>query len=200
MRPIHTLAAAALALCGLGLAIPAEAAPKPGTQAAAHVAAAVAPPAGDIVLVGHRDRDHRWQRDRDHRRHSRHERRGRDWDRHRDRDDSWRHGRHDRSERDRGRHYGWDRGRGHDKHWENKHWKNKHKRWHARRHPRHRYWHGRHVPRNRYVVIHDYRDYYLPRPPRGHFYARIDNDVFLVAAATKSIIDAFVLFDAVGRY
>jgi Ni/Co efflux regulator RcnB len=50
------------------------------------------------------------------------------------------------------------------------------------------------------VVIHEYDDYYLPPPRRGHYYARVGNDVYLVAEATKRIIDAFVLLDAVGRY
>jgi len=50
------------------------------------------------------------------------------------------------------------------------------------------------------VVIHEYDDYNLPPPRRGHYYARVDNDVYLVAEATKRIIDAFVLLDAVGRY
>jgi Ni/Co efflux regulator RcnB len=48
-------------------------------------------------------------------------------------------------------------------------------------------------------VIRDYDDYYLPPPRRGHYYARVDNDVYLVAEATKRIIDAFVLLDAAGR-
>ena len=48
-------------------------------------------------------------------------------------------------------------------------------------------------------MIHEYDDYYLPPPRRGHYYARVDDDVYLVAEATKLIIDAFVLLDAVGR-
>ena len=49
-------------------------------------------------------------------------------------------------------------------------------------------------------MIHEYDDYNLPPPRRGQYYARVDNDVYLVAEATKRIIDAFVLLDAVGRY
>lgn len=68
--------------------------------------------------------------------------------------------------------------------------------WH--RHPRRAYWVGRRFPYERryYVVIRDYHHYHLPPPPRGHFYARVDDEVFLVAEATKRIIDAFVLLDA----
>lgn len=225
MRPIHMLAAAVLALGGLGLAAPAGAAPadRPG----------LADGAGVVIQVGHRDGgdrgfgrrdgrfearrhdrddDRRWRggdhrgRDDDLRRHG-----VRSWDdwsrnRHRDRDE-WR--RHDRGDwrGDRGRHLGWDRGRGHR--WHDDDWrKHKHfgkrdfgkKHRHARHHPRHDYWAGRHFRHSRYVVIRDYGDYYLPPPPYGHFYARVDRDVFLVAEGTKRIIDAFVLFDAVGRY
>jgi hypothetical protein len=141
------------------------------------------------------DRD--WRRDGDRTRHS-----DRDWRRDHDRtrrsDRDWRrddrrdHGKHYR--RDRGKHYGWDRGKHYG--W-NKGKKRKH--WRARHHPRHNYYIGRRFPRVQYVVIDRYDDYYLPPPRRGHYYARVDNDVYLVAEATKLIIDAFVLLDATGR-
>ena len=63
----------------------------------------------------------------------------------------------------------------------------------------HDYYIGRRFPRVQYVIIDHYDDYYLPPPRRGHYYARVDNDVYLVAEATKLIIDAFVLLDAAGN-
>ena len=68
-----------------------------------------------------------------------------------------------------------------------------------RQHPRDWYWVGRHVPHDRFAVIRDYRRYQLPPPGPGHFYARADRDVFLIAEGTRRIIDAFLLFEAVGR-
>jgi Ni/Co efflux regulator RcnB len=132
-------------------------------------------------------RDDRWDRRADRRDHRRDDR----WDRRADRRDyRW----------DRGNHYGWDRGKHYG--WRDgghKHYKHKHKRWHAGHHPRHRSWAGRRLPRTHYVVIERYNDYYLPPPRRGHYYARVDNDVFLVAQATHLIVDAFVLLDAASR-
>lgn len=201
MKPIHALAAALIAIGGLSLASPAAADPPHGLSVTAE--------AGAIVQVGHRDGDRKWRRgDRDDdRRWQRGGRGDDDWRRHGHRTwDDWSRNRHGDWRGDRGRHLGWDRGRGHDRHWrdhrrdkKDKFSAKKHKRWHAQKHPRHRYWHGRHFPRVKYVVIRDYDRYYLPPPRRGHFYARVDNDVFLVAEGTKRIIDAFVLFDAVGR-
>jgi Ni/Co efflux regulator RcnB len=124
----------------------------------------------------HSDRDRRRYGDRGHTRHS-----GRDWRR---------DGRHDNGNHygwQRGKHYGWNKGK-------------KYRRWRARHHPRHGHYVGRYLPRRtRYVVIRDYDDYYLPPPRRGHYYARVDNDVYLVAEATKLVIDAFVLLDAASR-
>lgn len=82
------------------------------------------------------------------------------------------------------------------------HRKHRHRhRWHWHRHPRRAYWIGRRFPDGHrdFVVIVDYRRYRLPPPPRRHFYVRVDNDVFLVAEATKRIVDAFVLLSAVGN-
>lgn len=173
MKPMHAIAAAVIALAGLGLSAPAEAAPKD--------VAGVAVSAGDVLLAGHRDRDDR--RD-------------------------WRHGRDDRRDwdRDRGQKHGWDRGRGHDRHWRDdrrkkaqKHWGKQHARWRLHHHPHRRHWLGRHFAWRGYDHIRHHDRYGLRPPPHGHFYARIDNDVFLVAEATRRIIDAFVLVDAVGR-
>ncbi len=77
----------------------------------------------------------------------------------------------------------------------------RHRRVYWRRHPRHGYWIGRRFPfhHRHYVVIVDYDRYYLPPPRRGHFYVRVDDDVFLVAEASKRIIDAFVLLHAAAR-
>ena len=36
------------------------------------------------------------------------------------------------------------------------------------------------------------------RPPRGHYYAHVDNDVVLISAATKHVVDAVTLLSAVG--
>lgn len=130
---------------------------------------------------GNRDRtqrsDRSWRRDNDR---GRTQRSDRNWRR----DGNGNNGNH--FGWDRGNHYGWDKGQ-------------KRKHWRARQHPRHRYYVGRQMPRVQYVVIHEYNDYYLPPPRRGHYYARVDNDVYLVAEATKLIIDAFVLLDAAGN-
>ena len=150
MKPIHLLAAALLATGGLALATPAVAAPKGGPG--------VSYPAGDVILVGDRDRDD----DRDWWRYRDRDGDGdRDWWRHRDRDGDgdrdWRRHRHgDRWDRrhhrhfgwyrgwDRGRHLGWrrgrghdddwrpGRGRGHDRHWHDDDWDDSHKAWKKR--------------------------------------------------------------------
>jgi len=39
----------------------------------------------------------------------------------------------------------------------------------------------------------------LPPPPRGYFYVRSDRDVFLVLETTRTIIDAFILLELLGR-
>ena len=219
--------AAAIALFGLGLADPAAAAPG-GNLPGADPAAAAAPAwAGQAPLIlvdddrrrwRHRDRDdwrdrghrHRdWDddwRDRDHRRGhwerdwERDHRRG-DWDRHRHREWGW----------DRGRHRGWDRGRGHDWRWgrghgrwdddrwrDRKRWK-KDARWRLDHHPYHRRWVGRHFEWRRYDHIRDHARYGLRPPLPGYFYARIDNDIFLVAEGSRRIVDAWVLLGATRR-
>lgn len=186
MISVRILAAAVLASSGLVLSAPALAAPKESAPVVAS--------GGNVMLVKERrhDRGRAHETDRERwrdRRGDRQRRARRDWDRHGDR------GRH--YGWDRGRHRGWDRGRGHSGHGHGHHAE---RRRHARHHPRHGYWVGRRFPRVDYVVIHEYDDYYLPPPRRGQYYARVDNDVYLVAEATKRIIDAFVLLDAVGRH
>ena len=201
MISVRILAAAVLASSGLVLSSPALAAPKES--------ASVVVSGSNVMLVRERRHDRgrahetgrEWSRDR--RGHDR-----RDWNRGGDR--GYRSDRNRRTRRDwgqhvgrgrhygwdRGRHRGWDRGRGHSGHGHGYHAE---RRRHARYHPRHGYWVGRRFTRVEYVVIHDYDYYYLPPPRRGQYYARVDNDVYLVAEATKRIIDAFVLLDAVGR-
>lgn len=76
----------------------------------------------------------------------------------------------------------------------------RHERWRTKRSPRYSYWKGRRLPpRGHYYVIRDYRHYYLPPPPRGYYYVRNGNDVFLVLEATRTIIDAFILLELLGR-
>lgn len=223
MRPIHAAAVAVIAMCGLGLSTPADAAPKGGPGLSAD--------AGTVILVDDDDRD-RW-RDRRHRG---------DWD---EGDDRWRDRRHRGDwDRDRGRHRGWDRGRGHDwrwgrgrghdwrwgrghdrrwdrwggrrdhwrdwdrkdwkkaqKRWEKdrKRWEKQRRRWHARQHPRRHHWIGRPFRYDGYSVLRDFDNFFLPPMGPGQFYARSDNDVFLVDEATRRIIDAFVLYNALAR-
>jgi Ni/Co efflux regulator RcnB len=56
------------------------------------------------------------------------------------------------------------------------------------------------VPYIHYVVLHDYYDYFLPPPPYGHYYVRYGSDIYLIAAATRLIVDAFLLLDAARYY
>ena len=51
-------------------------------------------------------------------------------------------------------------------------------------------WHqGMYVPRYwQYPVVHNYGYYKLPPPRRGHYYADVDGDILLIAAATGLII------------
>jgi len=44
-----------------------------------------------------------------------------------------------------------------------------------------------------------YTEYDLPRPERGYFYAKIGGDVYLLAEATKKVIEAINLVDAATR-
>ena len=189
MSPIRLIAAATLASCGLFLAQPAISAAMPATTVlnpAAAVDTADSGLAPTQYAQRDRDRSREWERrtGREHYR-DRHKYRDRDRDRDdyrgRDRD---RH-RRDFRERDRSR-YRWDYDR--------------HERWRTKRHPRRPHWRGRHLPRHgRYLVITNYWDYYLPPPPYGHYYVREGNDVFLVLEATRMIIDAFILFELLGR-
>ncbi len=41
-----------------------------------------------------------------------------------------------------------------------------------------------------YVVIRDYERYRLPPPRRGHYYARVNNEILLIEAATQLIAQA----------
>lgn len=207
MKAMHLLAAALLAAGGLAMSNPAEAAPRGGPSVTAL--------SGDVILAGHRDRDG----DRDWRRHRRGDdddwrrgRRGDDW-----RNDGWRGD-------NRGKHKGGIRGRSHDRHWdrndrkdwakERRKWEKERRkwvkerrkqrakqqrRWGWRHHPRQGHWRGRPFRHDRHSRIRDHGDYRLPPPWRGQFYARSGNDVFLVDEATRQIVDAFVLYNLLGR-
>jgi hypothetical protein len=55
------------------------------------------------------------------------------------------------------------------------------------------------IPRDiAYRRVH-YRDYSLPRPQPGHIYANIGGDVYLMAEATRRVIEAINLVDAATR-
>lgn len=55
--------------------------------------------------------------------------------------------------------------------------------------PRHVWRPGGYLPRNtHYRVIHDYGRYRLAPPRRGHYYADVDGDILLIAAATGLIV------------
>lgn len=122
----------------------------------------------------HRDydrRDYRGHERRDDRRHDR-DRRRHDDDRHRwDRRDAYRagyrDGRVDQRRYDRGR-YIPPRGY-HYRHWR----------------------HGDYLPRAYYshsYVVHDYHSYHLSRPPRGHHWVRVNDDVVLAAVASGLVV------------
>ena len=113
---------------------------------------------------------------------------------HDDRRDRWNY-----KDRDRKRYN--DRNRYRDRHYEPYRWDYDHKKhWRSDRHPRRPYWQGRPLPRHgRFLVITDYWNYHLPPPPHGHYYVRVDNDVFLVMEVTRTIIDAFILFELLNR-
>jgi nickel/cobalt transporter regulator len=58
---------------------------------------------------------------------------------------------------------------------------------------------GDYIPHDvRYYRIH-HDEYYLPRPREGEFYARIGGDIYLLAEATKRVIEAINLVDAATR-
>lgn len=45
----------------------------------------------------------------------------------------------------------------------------------------------------RYRTIYEWERYSLTRPPDGHFYGYVDNDILLIEAATRLVVDAVVL-------
>jgi len=172
MRPIRTLAAAAVACSGLLFALPAASAGMPGGT---HVGT---PHYGDGLLLaqggagpgGYRYNPQYGPRP---------------GDRSRDRYGDGYHQQYAQPPRDRDR-YRWDY--------------DHHKRWKTQRHPRWSYWKGRRLPpHGRYYVVRDYGAYHLPRPPRGYYYVRDNDDVFLVLETTRTIVDAFVLFQLLNR-
>jgi Ni/Co efflux regulator RcnB len=139
---------------------------------------------------GHRDHDgdKRWHRDHDRRDHRGHDRR----DDHR-RDD---HRRYDRDHRqyNHDRH-GWDRRDAYRAGYRDG--RVDQRRYHRGRYiaPRgyhQRHWrHGDHLPRAYYsgsYVVHDYHAYHLHRPPHGHHWVRVDNDVVLAAVASGLVV------------
>ena len=58
---------------------------------------------------------------------------------------------------------------------------------------------GDHIPHD--VVYHRvyYDEYRLPRPQPGYFYVNIGGDIYLLAEATKRVIEAINLVDAATR-
>ena len=44
----------------------------------------------------------------------------------------------------------------------------------------------------RYRTIYDWERYDLGAPPRGYFYGYVDNDILLIEAATRMVVDAVV--------
>lgn len=116
-------------------------------------------------------RGHEHRHDRDHRRHDRDYRRYDNDRRHWDRRDAYRagyrDGRADQRRYDRGR-YVPPRG------YYYRHWRR-----------------GDHLPRayySRSYVVHDYHSYHLSRPPRGHHWVRVNNDVVLAAVASGLVV------------
>jgi Ni/Co efflux regulator RcnB len=170
MTPIRFFAATAVACAGLLFALPGIAVAAPAEQQTM-----ADPVAGDVELA--HGKSGRAQDD------DRYRRRGHDGDRHRARD------------RHRDRHGDWRR------HRDRFHWDYDYReRWRTGRHPRKPYWKGRHLPpHGRFYVIRNYWDYHLPPPPHGHYYVRDNDDVFLVIEATRTIIDAFILLELLGR-
>ena len=116
-----------------------------------------------------------------------------------DRDESWRRNHRSQAEgrHDRGNHYGWERGkhRGWDKNgghpgYDGDRSDNRGD-WRAER--RGSRWTGQPIDRIDSQVMRDYGAYGLPRPGEGQYYARSNNDVYLVTERTQRIQDAFVL-------
>lgn len=122
---------------------------------------------------GHDRRDHdRWDR-RDHER--------RDWDRRNYRD----HDRHDRYDRRDAYRSGYWQGRVDQRRFDRG-------RYIAPRGYHVRSWrHGDHLPRQYYesrYIVHDYHSYHLHRPPHGHHWVRVNNDVVLAAVASGLVV------------
>jgi Ni/Co efflux regulator RcnB len=127
-------------------------------------------------------------------RHSRHDERG--W--------KGKHDRHASNHHDRRERYA-DNRRDHDRdrHWERRDYRRAYV---VAHHParfragnyyrpsgyRHYAWHrGAHLPSSYYApryVVHDYHAYHLHRPPHGHHWVRVDNDVLLTAIATGVVV------------
>jgi len=142
------------------------------------------------VIAEARDHDRN-----DRGRHSRHE--GRDWDKHHDRHQAREHR---RDTRERHARVEWR---------DQRHWQSRHddrrvyapsyraSRFHVGHYHRpvgyrHSTWHrGARLPAAYYgprYIVHDYDTYQLHRPPHGHHWVRIDNDVVLAAIATGVVV------------
>lgn len=53
---------------------------------------------------------------------------------------------------------------------------------------------GDRLPRDlSYRRVNEWERYRLSRPPEGHYYGYVDNDILLIEAATQVVIDAVVL-------
>ncbi len=71
---------------------------------------------------------------------------------------------------------------------------------HRKHHKHNKHWvRGDHIPHD--VVYHRvyYDEYRLPRPQPGYFYASIGGDIYLLAEATKRVIEAINLVDTATR-
>ena len=71
---------------------------------------------------------------------------------------------------------------------------------HRKHHKHNKHWvRGDHIPHD--VVYHRvyYDEYRLPRPQSGYFYASIGGDIYLLAEATKRVIEAINLVDTATR-
>jgi Ni/Co efflux regulator RcnB len=141
-------------------------------------------------------------RDDDNRsRHSRHDERGSksSWSKAKGDSHASRH--HERRERYADDRYRYDGHR--DRHWDRGDYRqahataHRHARFHAGQYHRpsgyrHHAWHrGAHLPSSYYApryVVHDYHAYHLHRPPYGHHWVRVDNDVLLTAITTGVVV------------
>ena len=45
----------------------------------------------------------------------------------------------------------------------------------------------------RYRTVYEWERYELSRPPDGHFYGYVDDDILLIEAATRIVVDAVLL-------